>query len=299
MDERLLRSFVTAAEMGSVTLASERLNLTQPALSRQIQRLEQELGLALFERGSRALRLSAEGDQLLSEAQAVLVAIQRLCTKAHQLQRGETGVLRVGACSQVIERYMSDILPAWYAENPNIEIRLEEGGGSDLAQRLTNDELHLTINARHFATPDRFDRIDIGAMRICAFGQPELFGTQRDAIELVELSRHPLLLLNRRHFTRVTLDSALRSENCLVAPTLESGSPHTLFAIAQSSGGVAVAPHPGQDVPEGLVAMTILHRGAPLSLEMSAIWPRSQPLARYGHRFVSHLRDHLMLAEMD
>lgn len=296
LDERLLKSFVTTAQLGSVTSAAERLNLTQPALSRQIQRLEQELGLPLFQRSGRNLRLSVHGDRLLVDAQAVLAASKRLHDAVAEMREGECGLLRVGACSQVIERHMSEVLPAWKRDNPNIDIRLEEGGGAELARRLDDNELHLAINARHFARPDRFSRIDIGAMRVRAFCIPSVFTAEPGAVTLAQLCRQPLLLLNRWHFTRELLETACQAEGCLAQPTLESGSPHTLLAIARSSGGVAVVPHLGTGPVEGLLAHDILHRGRPLDFEISAIWPSAMPLPGYGRRFIAYLGECLLPA---
>ncbi|HRP78107.1 MAG TPA: LysR family transcriptional regulator [Aquamicrobium sp.] len=295
MDERLLKSFVTTAELGSVTLAAGRLNLTQPALSRQIQRLEQQLGLPLFQRSGRALQLSLPGEKLLSHAQEFLAVSKQLRDAAAEVRRGEFGVLRVGACSQVIERYMSAILPDWTRENPNIDIRLEEGGGAELAARLAGDELHLAINARHFASSDSFHHSDVGRMGIRAYCRPDVFGPIGRTVSLAELCGQPLLLLNRRHFTREVFETACRAEGHTPRPILESGSPHTLMAMAESGQGVTVVPDLGADPQGGLVAHDIGHGGAPLYLEMSAIWSATVPLPGYGRRFIAHLRENLFL----
>ena len=294
MDERLLKSFVTTAQLGSVTLAAGRLHLTQPALSRQIQRLEEELGLALFQRAGRNLRLTLQGERLLGAAQEVLAAGKRLHDQVAELRQDDCGLLRVGACSQVIERHMTQILPAWRRDNPNVDIRLEEGGGPDLARRLSDGELHLAINARHFASPDRFDRVDLGVMRVQAFALPEVFGPRDQPLELAELCRHPLLLLNRRHFTRELFETACQAANCLPRPALESGSPHTLLSIAAQSGDVAIIPHLGVAGQGPLVGHDICAEGKRLSFEMSAIWPLGVPLAGYGGRFIALLQRALL-----
>lgn len=294
MDERLLKSFATTAQLGSVTLAAGRLNLTQPALSRQIQRLERDLGVPLFSRDGRNLRLSPQGERLLADVHEVLAASRRLHDSVAELRKGECGILRVGACSQVIERHMSEILPRWHQENPNVDIRLEEGGGAEISRRLAAGELTIAINARHFASPDRFERLDIGAMRVRAFSRPGTFAPDADAITFAELSEHPLLLLNNRHFTRQVMEEAARATHCLLRPALEAGSPHTLLAIAGNSGGVAVVPDLGRQARGGLVAHDILVEGIPLAFEMSAIWRRGQPLAAYGRRFIETLRRDLL-----
>ncbi|MBW7921078.1 MAG: LysR family transcriptional regulator [Rubellimicrobium sp.] len=295
MDERLLRSFVTTARLGSVTLAAGRLNLTQPALSRQIQRLERDLGLPLFSREGRSLRLSPQGERLLADAQEVLAAGRRLHDSVAELRRGECGVLRVGACSQVIEWHMTQILPRWRCENPNVDIRLEEGGGAELSRRLAADEVSIAITASHFASPDRFERLDIGAMRVRAFSRPGTFATNGTAIAFADLCEQPLLLLNCRHFTRAVMEDAARAMQCLLRPALEAGSPHTLTAIAANGGGVAVVPDLGLQANTGLAAHDILVDGVPLAFEMSAIWLRSQPLPGYGRRFIEMLRRDLLV----
>ena len=91
-------------------------------------------------------------------------------------------------------------------------------------------------------------------MRVRAFCILSVFSCETGTITLAQLCRQPLLLLNRRHFIRELLETPCQTENCLAQPTLESSSPHTLLAIARSSGGVAVVPHLGIGPVEWLVA---------------------------------------------
>ncbi len=74
MDIRIYSGFVAAAELSSITLAAQRLNITQPALSRQIRALEDSLGLRLFEKAGRNVRLTAAGEVLYARVNDVLVA---------------------------------------------------------------------------------------------------------------------------------------------------------------------------------------------------------------------------------
>jgi DNA-binding transcriptional LysR family regulator len=80
MDLRHLRTFVTVAEQGTVSKASLRLRIAQPALSRQIKELEEELGLKLFDRVRRRLILTGEGEQLLGDCRTVFGAVGRLAS---------------------------------------------------------------------------------------------------------------------------------------------------------------------------------------------------------------------------
>jgi DNA-binding transcriptional LysR family regulator len=91
-----LRSFVAVAELGQLTRAAERLHVSQPALSAQIKALEDELSLALFERGAGGMSLTAAGQRLLPEAERVIAAAQSLRSQAMALQGQVSGRLRMG-----------------------------------------------------------------------------------------------------------------------------------------------------------------------------------------------------------
>src|SRR5690349_6079022 len=99
MDIEELRCFSTLAETRNMTAAAQRLFISQPALSRRIKALEEELGIALFDRkrGSRRLSLTYAGEQLLEQAQGLEAQMQQAHTVMDGLRRGATGLLRVAA----------------------------------------------------------------------------------------------------------------------------------------------------------------------------------------------------------
>src|SRR5258708_12584586 len=103
MNVRFLRTFVGVADNGGFGRAAAGLNLTQSAASRQIQALEDELGLRLFARIGRNVRLTAEGEDLLTRSRRLLFDAEALGQRATALKTGEGGVLRGGATPPVIE----------------------------------------------------------------------------------------------------------------------------------------------------------------------------------------------------
>src|SRR5262245_66684416 len=107
MDLRHIRTFVTVAELGTVSKAAQRLRIAQPALSRHIGDLEQELGLKLFDRVGRRLLLNGEGEQLLSDCRGLLNYATGVGERAQNLRRGDIGVLKVAATQLAIEGVFS------------------------------------------------------------------------------------------------------------------------------------------------------------------------------------------------
>src|SRR5690242_7680000 len=97
MDLKHVRTFVTVAELGTVSRAAVQLRITQPALSRRLADLEGELGLTLFDRVGRRLFLTGAGDQLLESCRGLLGAESDIREQAQLLRRGDIGTLKVAA----------------------------------------------------------------------------------------------------------------------------------------------------------------------------------------------------------
>ena len=153
MNLRFLRTFVAIADNAGFARAAGRLNLTQSAASRQIQALEDELGLRLFARIGRSARLTAEGEDLLVPSRRLLSDAEALGARASARKLGEVGVLRVGSTPQVIENLLAEFLPRYRKRHPGIEVPLVEDGGARLPGRLERGDLDVAIMP---AGEDRF-----------------------------------------------------------------------------------------------------------------------------------------------
>ena len=153
MNLRFLRTFVAIADNAGFARAAARLNLTQSAASRQIQALEDELGLRLFARIGRSVRLTREGEDLLVRSRQLLFDADALGQRASALKTGEVGVLRVGATPQVIESLLADFLLRYRKRYGGVEVHLVEDGGSRLPDRLARGDIDVALMP---AGEDRF-----------------------------------------------------------------------------------------------------------------------------------------------
>lgn len=293
MDIRTYTAFAATAETLNVTRAAERLNLTQSALSRQIKALEDHLGVALFEKAGRNIRLTAAGEALRGRVGAVLAADRSLLACAEDLAKGDTGLLRVGACSQMIERYLPTFLRGWRADNPGIELRLEDGGGPELAGKLKDGQLHLTLSAAPSAPIDVLESLPLGRLGFLAVAEPELLPEGNAPVELADLLDRPILTLNRRHASREVFDAACRVSGTVADIVLESYSPHTLFAMAEGGNGIAVVPSSAKPPVERLVSRPIALNGDPVQFGICAMWNARAGLPLYGRRFIEELGAHI------
>src|SRR5262245_8791431 len=104
MNLRHLRTFIAIVDAGGVARAAARLHMTQPTASRQVEALETEFGLPLFDRIGRRVQLTSEGEDLLVRGRRLLAAADALGDRARALKAGDTGLLRIGATPQAIEK---------------------------------------------------------------------------------------------------------------------------------------------------------------------------------------------------
>src|SRR5262245_10559022 len=195
MDLRRLRTFVAVAELGTVTRAALSLRISQSALSRQINDLEQEFSLRLFDRVGRRLILTAIGEQLLGDCRSVLGQVGLLGERVELLRRGDRGVLKVAAPPQTIESVLSTFLPQYAERFPNVQVMLTEALGHEQLTLLERGEVHLGI--RHDQGIDRrFEGRALPVDEVLAACAPSLQLGGAGMIDICRLASYPLLLLS-------------------------------------------------------------------------------------------------------
>jgi len=146
IDVGLLRAFVAVVETGSVTRAAHLLSLTQAAVSQQLRRLEELLGVELFDRTNRALRTSADGERLLPHAHAMLTvndALWGLMSRPHY-----EGVIRVGVPHDVVEPNIPPVLKRFDRAWPRVQVTLISGITVDLLAALEQGALDVALGTQ-------------------------------------------------------------------------------------------------------------------------------------------------------
>lgn len=293
MDLRHLRTFVAIAEDGTVSKASLRLRIAQPALSRQIRNLEEELGVTLFDRVRRRLVLTGEGEQLLGDCRTILGAVSSLGERAQRLRRGDGGILRVGATPQTIEGVFSTFLHRYAERRPKVQIKLTEAVGADLAAILERGEVHVTVSliqASQSSSPF-IERFELSPLEILAASRQPL-GTAGD-VDIARLAAHPLLLLDTSFYVRQTFDAACRLAGVKPDIFVESRTPHALLALAEAGHGVAVVPSVLPTHRYRLRVARITHRRRPLGGAYAVLWDKRRALPPYTGDFCESLAAHM------
>jgi len=175
MELRHLRSFIAVAERLSFIQAARFLHLSQPALSAQIQALEDELGVRLLERDRRSVRLSAAGKVFLDQARATLAQADAAAESARRAAAGELGILRIGFVASAAMQLVPSIVLAYRRKYPGVKLELQ----------------NLRTVLQLSSLQDR--SIDVGYIRLPALGK-DLMVTRvhREPFALIVPRTHPL-----------------------------------------------------------------------------------------------------------
>jgi DNA-binding transcriptional LysR family regulator len=198
MELRHLRYFVAVAEALNFTKAATRLRLAQPALSRQVSDLEDELGVDLLRRTSHGVLLTAEGKLFLEEARAMLKRADESVTKVRALARGEFGKLQVGFVAPLDLHILPRALAEFQKTTPGVSVALHDLGSDELCQELRDGKLHLAVMmqpSEEATTGIEFE--EIGRYPFFVAMAPGHALTRMKAIPLETLAKQPLVVLDR------------------------------------------------------------------------------------------------------
>ncbi len=145
MELRPLRSFIAAAEDGNISRAAQRLNLTQPALSRQIKGMEDELGVTLLERGAHSFSLTPAGELLLREGRILLERADALEQRVRAAAKAQT--IRVGYSPSLTAGILSPAIEAFTQVHPKARVELSDLSSNEMIEALQKGTLDVIVTA--------------------------------------------------------------------------------------------------------------------------------------------------------
>lgn len=295
MDLRRLRTFVAVAELGTVSKAALHLHIAQPALSRQISDLEQELGLKLFDRVGRRLVLSSEGEQLLADCRGLLSYARALGERAQLLRRGDTGTLRVAASPHFIEGIFPEFLHRYAQRYPDVQVQLSDTVGPEQLAMLERGELDLAQGLVRAIPPEKqhFASYPLQPTDMLAAFHPDLELGSGATVEIARLEPYPLLQISSDFVIRRTFDAACRLAGFKPKILIESRAPHALLALAEAGHGVAIIPSALRTHHYRLRIVRVVYRGKPLREPLTILSNKRRPMPGYAVVFCEMLSEYV------
>lgn len=287
LDLRALGLFASVAETRNMSRAAELNHLSQSALSRQIQALEETLSFQLFDRSGKRLHLTAEGESLLPKVQALLAHASELSEHIGMSAKGEVGLLRIGATPQTIESLLSRALVSFRTTRPSIDVHLQEGSNAELLEAVEHGKLHVAV--ANLPQHCNLEGEELFKSAVCAVFRKEHALSGKNRLDVKDLRQTPVLALREGFTTRALFDGACARAQVRANIVFESTSTHTLCALAAAGHGVAIVSSAYESAPRGCVSVPVVDRNRSLEQPISVVWnPRAHKSSLIS-AFVEHM----------
>ncbi|GIS19542.1 MAG: LysR family transcriptional regulator [Pseudomonadota bacterium] len=241
MNLRDLKYLVAVAEHQHFGRAAQACFVSQPTLSTQLKKLEQTLGVTLIERTNRRVMLSPEGEQIVAQAQRILVEVNALTAMSEQLRDPMGGEVRLGIIPTVAPYLLPKILAPLAREFPNLHIQLTEGQTSQITRLLKHGDLDAVL----LALPLQEENVEEFELYIepflfaAAAGHPK---AQNHSVTTDDLQDEEVLLLEDGHCLRDQALAICQAHRGVESNSVSATSLETLRELVSANMGITLMP---------------------------------------------------------
>lgn len=250
MDLKELRYFRAIAQHGTFSKAAAHLRVAQPALSRQIQKLEHSLGVQLLRRTSRGVTPTEAGQVLLQRTLQLEQELEETRREVARFAERATGALRLGVQSTLSMVMVPEIVKAYRAAFPGVAMSVTEGFSGDLIDALLDKRLDVAIidapshaHAELNCSPLWVESLQL----VFPADDATLSRFGAGPVPIADLARLPIIMPCPRHGIRRLVDAAFERHHLRFQPELEANGAGMIFALVKAGIGYTLMPSSGFD----------------------------------------------------
>ncbi len=292
-----LETFVAVAEAGGFRRAADRLNLSQSSVTSHVRQLEETLGVALFHRTTRSVRLTDAGNALLERADRALNGIADAVSAFRSEAAMTAGRILVACAPSFASSVLPNVLAAFQTRHPGIFVQVREAYGSEIHDAVRTDSVDFGIGPMERTDKDfEFRHLVTDGFVAVMSGSHPLAG--KSSIRFQDILDEPVLAMPRRSATRFKLETIFAENGRMLAPKYEMLHHQTLISMAEAGLGIAVLPETA--VPTGrqgayrIVPLThprVTRRMGILMLRGNNLSPAARAFVDILPAFISDRRD--------
>jgi LysR family hydrogen peroxide-inducible transcriptional activator len=288
MELHQLRYFCAIVETGSFSRAAQRTNVSQPSLSQQILKLEDELGTRLFDRLGRSVRLTEMGQVLLPRARAVLHELEAARSDVVERKASVSGSICIGVIPTIAPYFLPPILASFSRKRPQAHISVVEEITPLLLERLRAGSMDVAIVAVPLGIRgNEFQSFPLMSEKLYAVLPKQHALAKRRAISLVELQNEPFLLLRDGHCFRETAVAACKRARMNPQVIFESGQFSSILGLVSKGFGVSIVPAMALEKRPGCRFVPLADERATRTIGAVVLKGRSQ--TRISEAFLEYL----------
>ena len=239
IDFELYRIFYNVANHKNITKASEELNISQPAISKSIKNLEEQLGGQLFVRTKRGVILTEEGREFYNYIKQAIEYISNAENKFTELINLETGCIKIGISTTLTKEFLLPYLEEFHRLYPKIDIQIITNMSSELFPKLRNgliDIIILNLNEKNYGQDINITKCK--KITDCFVVNKTYSDLINNEISIKELNKYPLILQSKGSNTREFLDNFAKENNTILKPNIELASYSLVVEFAKIGLGI-------------------------------------------------------------
>ena len=299
MDFRELIYVTKVADCGSISEAARQLYISQPSLSSSISKIEQDLGMPIFDRRFHPLKLTYAGEKYVETARQILKLNSNLKKELIDIDMGEKGRIRFGIPTERTGYMLPRVIPEYQKLFPKVDIEIYEASGDDLLASLLKDEINFYIIPRDLKDlPGGLKGEFIYKEQIYLVAPPGAV-TEDDMIrdgchrhvDPRFLEKHPLIVLKKGHAQRKKVNSILRRYGLDARIGMEVSSCISAVQLADSGLGITLVPRRAVDALGGPERFCCYDIGdATESWDVNVIYKKDIYLDRLERAFIDMIK---------
>lgn len=244
---RDIRAFIAVAQTGSFTRAAARLHLSQPALTVQIRRLEETVGVRLFDRNSRNVALTPTGRELLPLLQKSLHDMEHVLIDARALGDGSSGTVRIACLPTFAASVLPELIQQVKAAVPRAGFHVRDAVAGVVETLVRNEEVDIGLTGGELSDAE-IDVLYAGADHLVAVLPAGHALARRKRVSLTDLASVPLVLTAQGTSVRAVVDGAFASGGCTPEIACEPTYMMTAVAMVRAGLGVTILPASAREV---------------------------------------------------
>lgn len=285
MDIRQLSVFVEVVQCGGFTSAAARLHIAQSAVSIAIQKLEQELGLVLFDRSERKARLTAEGELLYERARLLIAQFKQTQQEMRELGGGHRGVVRLGTSAMLGSYYLPEKIVAFRKRYPQIDFQVNGEGTSRAQEQLLSGEIELAIVNLRDLPPEleAYPLVNESVVACVAKGHPL---ARRKTLDFGAFAGEQLAVYGSGYYLRELIDEQCRVLGVVPNIALETNILRLMMSLVLSKSAIGFVLERVVLQEPGLKA---IHFRQPLNLHLGIAWRKGRYLSVANRCFAEFL----------
>lgn len=241
MDVRNLKTFLKVSELNNFTKAAMVLGYSQSAVTVQMQQLETELGVPLFDRIGKNIKLTQFGLNFIEYANGVIEAIEKAQNFATQSEDMK-GTIRFGLVDSILKSCFIPIFPEFNRRYPHINLSIFVGSAREIETKVRANELDLCYMLDYKVPRKEWVRVREEVEPIIFVTNPENPIADKDEVSFEEITNEKLILMPQGEGYRYLFDDELAKRNLFVTPSIEIANTDTIMRLTRTSNYVTMLP---------------------------------------------------------